>query len=94
MDDLALQVEGARQHILATIRRLAKQVKDGFDQLQIPLPQKTAVVASDQELEGQVAEVFGSVGTEVRAPGVVGDLGVDAGPGHGDQRPTRDRRVG
>ena len=47
LDDLAPQVEGARQRIRDTMSKIAKLVQVGIDLLQIPFSSKTAAVAQE-----------------------------------------------
>ncbi|CAK0799380.1 unnamed protein product, partial [Prorocentrum cordatum] len=63
LDDLALQVEGARRQVIDQIKHVAALVHDGFKQLSIPISVKTAVVASDKDLQAEVASILDSLGT-------------------------------
>ncbi|CAK0889290.1 unnamed protein product [Prorocentrum cordatum] len=92
LDDLALQVEGARRQVIAQIKYVAALVHDGFKQLSIPISVKTAVVASDKDLQAEVASILDSLGTPNKQPGVVRDLGVDTCLGKQLRRPTHAAR--
>ncbi|CAK0896788.1 unnamed protein product, partial [Prorocentrum cordatum] len=92
LDDLALQVEGARRQVIDQIKHVAALVHDGFKQLAIPISVKTAVVASDKDLQAEVASILDSLGTPNKQPGVVRDLGVDTSLGKRLRRPTHAAR--
>ncbi|CAK0855267.1 unnamed protein product, partial [Prorocentrum cordatum] len=92
LDDLALQVEGARRQVTHHIKHVATLVHDGFKQLSIPISVKTAVVASDKDLQAEVASILDSLGTPNKQPGVVRDLGVDTSLGKQLRRPTHAAR--
>ncbi|CAK0907670.1 unnamed protein product [Prorocentrum cordatum] len=92
LDDLALQVEGARRQVIDQIKYVAALVHDGFKQLSIPISVKTAVVASDKDLQAEVASILDSLGTPNKQPGVVRDLGVDTSLGKQLRRPTHAAR--
>ncbi|CAK0808098.1 unnamed protein product, partial [Prorocentrum cordatum] len=92
LDDLALQVEGARRQVIDQIKHVAALVHDGFKQLAIPISVKTAVVASDKDLQAEVASILDSLGTPNKQPGVVRDLGVDTSLGKQLRRPTHAAR--
>ncbi|CAK0878622.1 unnamed protein product, partial [Prorocentrum cordatum] len=92
LDDLALQVEGARRPVIDQIKHVAALVHDGFKQLAIPISVKTAVVASDKDLQAEVASILDSLGTPNKQPGVVRDLGVDTSLGKQLRRPTHAAR--
>ncbi|CAK0905284.1 unnamed protein product, partial [Prorocentrum cordatum] len=92
LDDLALQVEGARRQVIGQIKHVAALVHDGFKQLAIPISVKTAVVASDKDLQAEVASILDSLGTPNKQPGVVRDLGVDTSLGKQLRRPTHAAR--
>ncbi|CAK0858103.1 unnamed protein product, partial [Prorocentrum cordatum] len=92
LDDLALQVEGARRQVIDQIKHVAALVHDGFKQLSIPISVKTAVVASDKDLQAEVASILDSLGTPNKQPGVVRDLGVDTSLGKQLRRPTHAAR--
>ncbi|CAK0855528.1 unnamed protein product, partial [Prorocentrum cordatum] len=63
LDDLALQVESARRQVVDQIKYVAALVHDGFKRLSIPIPVKTAAVASDKDLQTEVASILDSLGT-------------------------------
>ncbi|CAK0817626.1 unnamed protein product, partial [Prorocentrum cordatum] len=92
LDDLALQVEGARRQVIDQIKHVAALVHDGFKRLAIPISVKTAVVASDKDLQAEVASILDSLGTPNKQPGVVRDLGVDTSLGKQLRRPTHAAR--
>ncbi|CAK0870858.1 unnamed protein product, partial [Prorocentrum cordatum] len=92
LDGLALQVEGARRQVIDQIKHVAALVHDGFKQLSIPISVKTAVVASDKDLQAEVASILDSLGTPNKQPGVVRDLGVDTSLGKQLRRPTHAAR--
>ncbi|CAK0824657.1 unnamed protein product [Prorocentrum cordatum] len=92
LDDLALQVEGARRQVIGQIKHVAALVHDGFKQLAIPISIKTAVVASDKDLQAKVASILDSLGTPNKQPGVVRDLGVGTSLGKQLRRPTHAAR--
>ncbi|CAK0897893.1 unnamed protein product, partial [Prorocentrum cordatum] len=92
LDDLAMQVEGARRQVIDQIKHVAALVHDGFKQLAIPISVKTAVVASDKDLQAEVASILDSLGTPNKQPGVVRDLGVDTSLGKQLRRPTHAAR--
>ncbi|CAK0806248.1 unnamed protein product, partial [Prorocentrum cordatum] len=92
LDDLALQVEGARRQVIAQTKYVAALVHDGFKQLSMPISVKTAVVASDTDLQAEVASILDSLGTPNKQPGVVRDLGVDTSLGKQLRRPTHAAR--
>ncbi|CAK0812485.1 unnamed protein product, partial [Prorocentrum cordatum] len=92
LDDLALQVEGARRQAVDQIKYVAVLVHDGFKQLSIPISVKTAVVASDKDLQAEVASILDSLGTPSKQPGAVRDLGVDTSLGKQLRRPTHAAR--
>ncbi|CAK0886228.1 unnamed protein product, partial [Prorocentrum cordatum] len=92
LDDLALQVEGARRQVIDQIKHVAALVHDGFKQLAIPISVKAAVVASDKDLQAEVASILDSLGTPNKQPGVVRDLGVDTSLGKQLRRPTHAAR--
>ncbi|CAK0858693.1 unnamed protein product, partial [Prorocentrum cordatum] len=92
LDDLALQVEGARRQVIDQIKHVAALVHDGFKRLAIPISVKTAVVASDKDLQAEVASILDSLGTPNKQPGVVRDLGVDTSLGKQLRRPTHASR--
>ncbi|CAK0797341.1 unnamed protein product, partial [Prorocentrum cordatum] len=92
LDDLALQIEGARKQVIEQVRYVAALVHQGFARLSIPISFKTAVVASDKDLQQEIATILDGLGTPNKQPGVVRDLGVDTGLGKQLKRPTHAAR--
>ncbi|CAK0892842.1 unnamed protein product, partial [Prorocentrum cordatum] len=90
--DLALQIEGARKQVIEQVRYVAALVHQGFARLSIPISIKTAVVASDKDLQQEIANILEGLGTPNKQPGVVRDLGVDTGLGKQLKRPTHAAR--
>eukprot|EP00959_Pyramimonas_sp_CCMP1952_P041197 861788-Pyramimonas_sp.AAC.1 len=92
LDDLALQIEGARKQVLAQVKYVATLEHQGLERLSIPISNKAAVVASDQDLQAEIASILDSLGTPNKQKGVVRDLGEGAGLGKQLRRPTHAAR--
>ncbi|CAK0880231.1 unnamed protein product [Prorocentrum cordatum] len=92
LDDLALHIEGARKRVIYHVKYVAALVHQGFARLSIPISIKTAVAASDKDLQQEIASILDGLGTPNKQPGVVRDLGVDTGLGKQLKRPTHAAR--
>eukprot|EP00959_Pyramimonas_sp_CCMP1952_P316415 6622602-Pyramimonas_sp.AAC.1 len=87
LDDLVLQIEGARKQVIAMVKYVAALVHQGFARLSIPISIKTAVVASDRDLQQEIASVLDGLGAPNKQPGTVRDLGMGTGLGKQLKRP-------
>ncbi|CAK0856217.1 unnamed protein product, partial [Prorocentrum cordatum] len=87
-----IYIEGARKQVIDQVKYVAALAHQGFAKLSIPISIKTAVEASDKDLQQEIASILDGLGTPNKQPGVVRDLGVDTGLGKQLKRPTHAAR--
>ncbi|CAK0894219.1 unnamed protein product [Prorocentrum cordatum] len=82
-------MDAARRHYIYVV---IQQYLHDLALLSIPISIKTAVVASDKDLQQEIASILDDLGTPNKQPGVVRDLGVDTGLGKQLKRPAHAAR--